>query len=96
MRRFLGKAMKNKRLGSLAIPLVIVFAVGCSMGPSQKELDALEERRQAMAAAEALVAAKQAEKASLERKLAQKKDERQGLTEKRTATKAALESSETE
>jgi len=86
--------MRNKRLGVLAIAVVMVFAVGCSMGPSQKELDALEERRQAMATAEGEVAVKQAEKANLERQLAQKKAEKQRLTEKRTATKAALASSE--
>ena len=82
--------MKNHRLGVLAVALSIFVAVGCSMGPSQKELDVLEERRQAMVSAEATVAAKQSEKASLERKLGDRKAEKQASMERKAATKANL------
>ena len=96
MRRCLGNTMKNHRFGFMAITLSMVVAVGCSMGPSQKELDALEGRRQAMAAAEAKVAAKEAEKASLERKLAERKAEKQALVEKKADTRANMAESAAE
>lgn len=96
MRRCLGNTMKNHRLGFMTIALSMVVAVGCSMGPSQKELDTLEEQRQAMAAAEAKVAAKEAEKTSLERKLAERKAEKRALVEKKAETKANMAESAAE
>lgn len=59
------------RLG--AATLTLAFAIGCAGGPSQKELSALEQKRQATESAEKMVADKKAEKARLERTLAERK-----------------------
>jgi septal ring factor EnvC (AmiA/AmiB activator) len=71
------------RLGAAA--LALAFTVGCAGGPSQKELSALEQKRQATESAENLVAEKKAEKARLERTLAERKDEKKSQ-ENRLAT----------
>lgn len=96
MRRCLGKTMKNHRLGIVAVALSLFVAVGCSMGPSPKELDALEASRQAMTSSEAKIAAKQVEKASLERKLGDRKAEKRALTEKKAETRANMAEADTQ
>ena len=75
----------------LALPLVS----GCAGGPSQEELGSLEERRNAVAAAETKVADLNAEKARLERKLAEKKAALKRAKDNQEAAGAAL-SGETE
>ena len=90
MSRFLQNPMRNSRLATMAIALSATVAIGCSTGPSQKELDTLEESRQAMTAAEKAVSDKQAEKSRLERKLAEKKAEKKALIAKKQGTKENL------
>ena len=90
MSRFLQNPMKNSRLATMAIALTATVAIGCSAGPSQKELDALEETRQAMAAAEKAVSSKRAEKSRLERKLAEKKAEKKAVIARKQGTKENL------
>jgi hypothetical protein len=69
-----------------AVFLAMGLTAACSSGPSQKELALLEERRQAMVAAEEKVAQKKAEEARLQRKLAEKKAEQKAAEEKKAAT----------
>ncbi len=72
-------------LAALALPLV----VGCG-GVSQEEMAALDTQRSATEAAEQKVVDLQAEKAGLERQLAEKKSAKNALEQKLTATKANL------
>jgi septal ring factor EnvC (AmiA/AmiB activator) len=81
---------KLSLLGFSVAALSIALLAGCSRGPSQKEMSLLEEKRQAMDAAEKKLAEKKAEQARLERKLAEKKAEKKALEEKRDATQAAI------
>ena len=77
-------------LGLITAAFSILLLSGCSRGPSQEELSLLEEKRQAVEAAQKQVDEKKAEKARLERKVAEKKTTIEALKEKRDATKAAL------
>ena len=70
----------------LALPLVS----GCAGGPSQEELSGLEERHKAVAAAETKVADLKAEKARLERKLAEKKAALKRAKDNQEAASAAV------
>ena len=77
--------------------LALGLTAACSSGPSQKELALLEERRQAMVAAEEKVAKLKAEEARLQRKLAEKKAEKKAAEERKAATEknlAAMDSME--
>ncbi len=65
--------------------LALGLTTACSSGPNQKELALLEERRQAMVAAEEKVAQKKAEEARLQRKLAEKKAEQKAAEQKKAA-----------
>jgi len=71
------------RLG--AAVLTLAFAVGCAGGPSQKELSALEQKRQSTESAEKLVAEKKAEQARLERTLAERKAEEKSAEARKAA-----------
>lgn len=73
-----------------AAALILSLSAGCSRGPSQKELSALEEQRQAVLSAEKKLADKKGEQNQLEQKVAEKKSKKQALEEKRSATKANL------
>ena len=77
-------------VGLVVGALSLALLAGCAGGPSQEELSLLEEKRQAMEAAQAQVEEKQAEVARLERELAEKKAAKKALEEKRTAVKANL------
>ena len=77
-------------LGLITTAFSILLLSGCARGPSQEELSLLEEKRQAVEAAQKQVDEKKAEKARLERKVAEKKTTIEALKEKRDATKAAL------
>ena len=81
---------RHARLAAAILALGLV--AGCSSGPSQEELDLLEQQRQATGAAEDQVASKKAQKARLERKLADKKAELAALDEKKAAAEANLAS----
>ena len=72
-------------LAAVALPLV----AGCG-GVSQEEMDALEKQRQATVAAEKKVDELQAEKARLERKLAERQATHKALNDKLDATKSNL------
>lgn len=72
-------------LAAVALPLV----AGCG-GVSQEEMDALEKQRQATFAAEKKVDELQAEKARLERKLAERQATHKALTDKLDATNSNL------
>ena len=72
-------------LAAVALPLV----AGCG-GVSQEEMDALEKQRQATVAAEKKVDELQAEKARLERKLAERQATHKSLTDKLDATNSNL------
>lgn len=66
--------------------LALGLTAACSSGPSQKELALLEERRQAMVAAEEKVAQKKAEEARLQRKLAEKKAAQKAAEQRKSET----------
>ena len=72
-----------------AAALILSLSAGCSR-PSQKELSALEEQRQAVLSAEKKLADKKGVINQLEQKLAKGKAKKQALEEKRSATKANL------
>ena len=74
----------------LTAALSLSLVVGCSRGPSQKELAALDEKQQAAESAEQMVAKKQAEKARLERKLSEKKAEKKARAEEKAGTEENL------
>ena len=73
-----------------AVAFSLPFTVGCSGRPSQEELSLLEERRLAAEAAEKQILELQAEQARLERKIAEKRGEKQELQAKMETVKAAV------
>lgn len=79
------------RLG--AAVLTLAFAIGCAGGPSQKELSALEQKRQSTESAEKLVAEKKAEKARLERMLAERKAQKKSAEARKAATNQCADAS---
>lgn len=79
----------SRRLGIGLAALALPLAVGCG-GVSQEEMAALDKQRLATEAAEQKVVDLQAEKASLERQLAEKKSAKNALEQKLAATKANL------
>ena len=79
-------------LRSLGIALAVValpLMVGCG-GVSQEEMDALEKQRQTTVAAEQKVSELKADKARLERKLAERQATNKALRDKLAATKRNL------
>ena len=85
MSRFSTLSSLGIALAAVALPLV----AGCG-GVSQEEMDALEKQRQATVAAEKKVDELQAEKARLERKLAESQATHKALTDKLDATNSNL------
>ena len=81
----------RRTLGAVAVTaLALSLFAGCAGGPSEEELSVLEQKRQAMSAAQQQVGDKQAEKARLERNVAEKQATKKALGEKKAATDAAL------
>ena len=79
-------------LRSLGIALAVValpLMAGCG-GVSQEEMDALEKQRQTTVAAEQKVSELKADKARLERKLAERQATNKALRDKLAATKRNL------
>ena len=79
-------------LRSLGIALAVValpLMAGCG-GVSQEEMDALEKQRQTTVAAEQKVSKLKADKARLERKLAERQATKKALKDKLAATKRNL------
>ena len=81
----------RRPLGAVAVTaLALSLLAGCAGGPSEEEWSVLEQKRQAMEAAQQQVGDKQAEKARLERNVAEKQATKKALGEKKAATDAAL------
>ena len=78
-----------RSLGLALLAVALPLVVGCG-SISQEEMDALEKQRQTTLAAEDKVAELQAEKARLERNLAEQQATKQALEDKRAATKTNL------
>ena len=78
-----------RSLGLALLAVALPLVVGCG-GVSQEEMDALEKQRQTTLAAEDKVTELQAEKARLERNLAERQATKQALEDKLAATKTNL------
>ena len=78
-----------RSLGLALLAVALPLVIGCG-GVSQEEMDALEKQRQTTLAAEDKVADLQAEKARLERHLAEQQATKQALKDKLAATKTNL------
>ena len=78
-----------RSLGLALLAVALPLVIGCG-GVSQEEMDALEKQRQTTLAAEDKVADLQAEKARLERNLAEQQATKQALKDKLAATKTNL------
>ena len=70
--------------------IVLSLVVSCSRVPSQEDMEYLEQQRQATLAAEVKVTELQAEKAQLERELAERQALKKALEDKLAATKNNL------
>ena len=77
-------------LGVALTVVALSLVASCSRVPSQEDMEYLEQRRQATLAAEAKVTELQAEKAQLERELAERQDTKKALEAKLAATKNNL------
>ena len=77
-------------LGLTAVALSLPLVVGCARGPSQEELSLLDGKRMAAEAAEKQVVELKAEKARLERKIAEKNAEKKARQEKLETVRAAV------
>ena len=73
MRQCVDHCRRLTAVGFAATMLSLPLVFGCAGGPSQEELSNIEEQRKVVAAAENKVADLKADKAQLERKLAEKK-----------------------
>ena len=90
MSQFVTRCRRLTVAGFASVLLALPLVSGCAGGPSQEELGSLEERRNAVAAAETKVADLKAEKARLERKLAEKKAALKRAQDNQEAASAAL------
>ena len=79
-----------KYLGVASSVVALSFVAGCSRVPSQEDMEYLEQRRQATLAAEVKVTELQAEKAQLQRELAERQATKKALEDKLAATKTNL------
>ena len=79
-----------KYLGVALSVVALSLVAGCSRVPSQEDMEYLEQRRQATQAAEVKVTELQAEKAQLERELAERQATKKALEDKLAATKNNL------
>lgn len=79
-----------KYLGVALSVVALSLVAGCSRVPSQEDMEYLEQRRQATLAAEVKVTELQAEKAQLERELAERQATKKALEDKLVATKNNL------
>ena len=77
-------------LGVASAIVTLSLVVSCSRAPSQEDMEYLEQRRQATLAAELKVTELQAEKAQLERDLAERQATKKALEAKLAATKNNL------
>ncbi len=79
-----------KYLGVASSVVALSFVAGCSRVPSQEDMEYLEQRSQATLAAEVKVTELQAEKAQLQRELAERQATKKALEDKLAATKTNL------
>ena len=77
-------------IGVALTVVALSLVTSCSRVPSQEDMEYLEQRRQATLAAEVKVTELQAEKAQLERELAERQDTKKALEAKLVATKNNL------
>ena len=77
-------------LGVALSVVALSFVPSCSRVPSQEDMEYLEQQRQATLAAEVKVTELQAEKAQLERELAERQATQKALEDKLAATKTNL------
>ncbi len=83
--------LSNLRYSGVALAVVTLSLVAsCARVPSQEDMEYLEQQRQATLAAEVKVTELQAEKAQLERELAQRQATQKALEEKLAVTKNNL------
>ena len=80
----------SRYLGVALSVVALSLVAGCSRVPSQEDMEYLEQQRQATLAAEVKVTELQAEKAQLERDLAERQATKQALEAKLAATKNNL------
>ena len=78
-----------RSLGIALVAVAVPLMAGCG-GVSQEEMDALEKQRQTTVAAEQKVSELKADKARLERKLAERQATDKALRDKLAATKRNL------
>ena len=90
MSQFITRCMRRTAIGFASAVLALSLVAGCAGGPSKEELSRLDERRKAVAAAETRVADLKADKARLERKLAEKKAALKKEKENQEAVRVAL------
>jgi len=90
MSRPLPLIRKLSSLGLTVVALSLPLVVGCDGGPSQEEKGLLEEKRMAAEIAEKKVVELKAEKARLERMIAEKKADKQALQEKLETVSSAV------
>ena len=84
-------SLSNLRyLGVASAIVTLSLVASCSRAPSQEDMEYLEQRRQATLAAELKVTELQAEKAQLERDLAERQATKKALEAKLAATKNNL------
>jgi outer membrane murein-binding lipoprotein Lpp len=77
-------------VGLAAIALSLPLVAGCAGGPSQEELSLLDQKRLATEAAENKVVQLKADKARLERLVADKRAEKKALQEKLAIVRNAV------
>lgn len=83
--------MKSFLIKGIALCMFLALSlVACSKHPNQEQLQALEEARQAAAAAEAQAAQKRSERDDLQRQLDQKKAELKKAQDEKAAVAARL------
>ena len=81
-------SLRNLGITLAVVPLFLVAS--CSRVPSQEDMEYLEQQRQATLAAEVKVTELQAEKAQIERELAERQATKKALEDKLATTKNNL------
>ena len=86
----LPKLRRLSSVGLAAAALSLALLAGCAGGPSQEELSLLEGKRLAAEAAEMKVVELKAEKARLERRVAEKRADKKALQQRLEAVTSAV------
>jgi len=75
---------------AVCLLLVAFIIVGCARHPNENELKALEEQKQAVAAAETKASDCTAEKAAMEKQLTEAKQKADGMKQEKVAVEKRL------